>query len=80
MLPGIAAMTIIDGNEPDGTNCVFPFKYRTIQWNSCIETVYGQPWCATTADFDADGRWGYCSLRGSHLVTLVYLADVRIIV
>ncbi|XP_064642682.1 balbiani ring protein 3-like [Lineus longissimus] len=43
----------------DGVQCVFPFKYNSRFYGGCTGTT---PWCATTADYDADAKWGHCAV------------------
>ena len=53
-----------EGNS-DGSACVFPFTWRKKSYSSCFKTestgddTYMK--CATTADYDRDGKWGKCS-------------------
>lgn len=42
----------------DGKVCVFPFTYRGVEYNECVD---GE-WCAVTPNYDVDGLWGYCDL------------------
>ena len=44
---------------------MFPFNYYGDMVSECI-TNDGMKWCATTADFDADGKWGNC-VYGKHI-------------
>jgi len=49
-----------DGNA-NGACCVFPFIYQGTTYNSCIGTNNGgTQWCATTANYDTDTKWGNC--------------------
>ncbi|NXO00786.1 MRC1 protein, partial [Rhinopomastus cyanomelas] len=45
-----------------GAPCVFPFMYNKHWYAECIDTgrTDGRFWCATTADYDADQRYGFC--------------------
>ena len=45
-----------------GECCVFPFQYKNKQYNNCI-TIDNKNtlWCATTSNFDIDGKWGNCN-------------------
>ncbi|NXR28021.1 MRC1 protein, partial [Cinclus mexicanus] len=48
-----------------GAPCVFPFKYRQQWWAGCTAAgrADGWLWCATTADYDTDQRYGFCPSR-----------------
>ncbi len=41
--------------------CVFPFKYKQKYYYECVTFEDRNPWCATTFDYDADNKWGYCA-------------------
>uniref|UniRef100_A0A8C9N760 Macrophage mannose receptor 1-like n=1 Tax=Serinus canaria TaxID=9135 RepID=A0A8C9N760_SERCA len=45
-----------------GAPCVFPFRYQGQWWVECtaVGRTDGWLWCATTADYDADQRYGFC--------------------
>ena len=52
-----------DGNS-DGSPCVFPFTWQGETYTSCFkkESLGDTSLkCATTANYDTDGRWGKCS-------------------
>lgn len=50
------------GGNSAGANCVFPFIYDSITRYYCIATNNdGQLWCATTANYDTDRKWGNCA-------------------
>lgn len=42
---------------------MFPFTYNGEQYNSCTDTDSHKLWCATTADYGADHKWGYCQSK-----------------
>ena len=53
--------------SPSGT-CVFPFVWKGLEWTECtnsywmpLDDVLPWSWCATTADYDADGLWMQCT-------------------
>ncbi|GAB0184746.1 macrophage mannose receptor 1-like [Grus japonensis] len=45
-----------------GAPCVFPFKYNKQWYAECTDAGRsdGWLWCATTADYDTDQRYGFC--------------------
>uniref|UniRef100_H0YSP9 Macrophage mannose receptor 1 n=1 Tax=Taeniopygia guttata TaxID=59729 RepID=H0YSP9_TAEGU len=45
-----------------GAPCVFPFMYQQQWWVGCTAAgrADGWLWCATTADYDTDQRYGFC--------------------
>ncbi|XP_032929413.1 macrophage mannose receptor 1-like [Catharus ustulatus] len=45
-----------------GAPCVFPFQYRQQWWAECTAEgrADGRLWCATTAHYDSDQRYGFC--------------------
>ncbi|NXN35615.1 MRC1 protein, partial [Rhinoptilus africanus] len=45
-----------------GAPCVFPFMYNKQWYADCTEAGRsdGWLWCATTADYDTDQRYGFC--------------------
>uniref|UniRef100_A0A8C3EI57 Uncharacterized protein n=1 Tax=Corvus moneduloides TaxID=1196302 RepID=A0A8C3EI57_CORMO len=48
-----------------GAPCVFPFMYKEQWWAECTAAgrTDGWLWCATTADYDTDQRYGLCPSR-----------------
>ena len=48
------------GGSGESDPCVFPFKYNGKLYYECITVDKNTPWCATTADYDRDGKWGNC--------------------
>ena len=40
--------------------CVFPFEYKGKLNYECITIDKSRAWCATTAYYNNDGKWGYC--------------------
>ncbi|OXB84687.1 UNVERIFIED_CONTAM: hypothetical protein H355_001164 [Colinus virginianus] len=48
-----------------GAPCVFPFMYKKQWYTKCTTAGRsdGWPWCATTADYDTDQRYGFCPLK-----------------
>ncbi|XP_051469304.1 cation-independent mannose-6-phosphate receptor isoform X1 [Apus apus] len=43
-----------------GELCVFPFKYKGKTYEKCITEEKNKPWCATTENYQGDGKWGFC--------------------
>ncbi|XP_039605440.1 epididymal sperm-binding protein 1-like [Polypterus senegalus] len=50
--------------KPKTSSCVFPFIYKGQTYNSCTMTDSSTPWCATTSNYDKDGRLTTCSITG----------------
>ncbi|KAL7888463.1 hypothetical protein AOLI_G00034370 [Acnodon oligacanthus] len=46
-----------------GDVCVFPFTYMGKSYSECTAEGrnHGAKWCATTASYDKDRKWGFCS-------------------
>ncbi|XP_053359772.1 matrix metalloproteinase-9-like [Clarias gariepinus] len=46
----------------EGAMCKFPFRFEGKSYSTCTTEGRedGLPWCATTADFDEDGKYGFC--------------------
>ena len=40
--------------------CVFPFTFKGKKYYKCIIDRVWMPWCATTSNFDKDGKWESC--------------------
>ncbi|XP_029196202.2 LOW QUALITY PROTEIN: uncharacterized protein LOC114961605 [Acropora millepora] len=49
------------GGTSHGACCMFPFTYNEIQQHRCTRAERGYRWCATTANYDKDKQWGFCS-------------------
>ncbi|XP_068683197.1 fibronectin-like [Montipora foliosa] len=51
----------ISGNS-NFAPCVFPFIYEGKTYTRCTykDCVHNLPWCATTRNYDNDGKWGHC--------------------
>ena len=54
----------------DNECCVFPFMSDGERHFTCISYSFGRKWCATTYDYDKDGKWGKC--LGLFKVALVH--------
>lgn len=50
---------VTSGGEP----CVFPFTMMNKSFSDCTTEgrIGGRKWCATTANYDADRKWGFCN-------------------
>ena len=58
-----------------GKKCVFPFKYRGIEYSTCTRDGDGGkgPWCSTSTNKDGSYKeWGRCDMskcrKGIHKV------------
>ncbi|XP_060137543.1 epididymal sperm-binding protein 1-like [Zootoca vivipara] len=49
------------GGNDIGRPCVFPFVYEGQTFNTCINKDSGDYWCATTRNYDKDGKWSLCA-------------------
>ena len=52
----------------NGQNCVFPFKYKGTEYNSCtkVESDNGKAWCALQLDSQGTvipRKWADCDLN-----------------
>ncbi|KAM4522347.1 cation-independent mannose-6-phosphate receptor isoform 2-T2 [Odontesthes bonariensis] len=47
----------------EGEVCVFPFILMNKSYKECTDHARtdGKKWCATTANYDTDRKWGFCS-------------------
>lgn len=47
----------------EGDPCVFPFTIMNKTYNECTteQLTGGRKWCATTADYHKDKKWGFCN-------------------
>ncbi|XP_031749737.1 lymphocyte antigen 75 [Xenopus tropicalis] len=49
-----------------GKPCEFPFLRHGTWHHDCIKEANDtQEWCATTSNYDTDGKWGYCLKPGN---------------
>ncbi|WP_341502156.1 alkaline phosphatase D family protein [Gallaecimonas sp. GXIMD4217] len=59
-----------DGNY--GQQCVLPFKYQGISYDSCTSRDHDRPWCYTQVDGNGngiEGQWGNCAPEGAAIPT-----------
>ncbi|XP_064619346.1 uncharacterized protein LOC135482838 isoform X2 [Lineus longissimus] len=49
------------GGNANGTYCFFKFWANGQYNNKCILEGRDKEWCATTDNYDRDGKWGYCT-------------------
>ncbi|XP_053578028.1 matrix metalloproteinase-9 [Bombina bombina] len=58
------------GGNSDESPCVFPFIFDGQTYNSC--TTEGRSdkyrWCSTTANYDKDGKYGFCPNRDTAVI------------
>jgi len=63
-------VTSTEGGNSEGAPCTFPFVFQGESYNDC--TIVGRndglSWCATTEDFDAHGKFGFCKNSGYSLL------------
>lgn len=63
-----AVLMLYGGGDPcppvtdEGEVCVFPFTLMKKSYMECTSEgrTDGRKWCATTADYDKDRKWGFC--------------------
>uniref|UniRef100_A0A8B9SD20 Insulin like growth factor 2 receptor n=1 Tax=Apteryx owenii TaxID=8824 RepID=A0A8B9SD20_APTOW len=59
-----------------GELCVFPFKYKGKSYEECITEEKNRPWCATTENYQGDGKWGFCgNATGKKESTIIFMCD-----
>lgn len=60
------AMSTVGGNS-EGAPCVFPFTFLGNKHEGCTSAGRsdGKMWCATTANYDDDRKWGFCPDQGT---------------
>merc|ERR1712154_661452 len=55
-----------------GSTCVFPFKYKDVEYYECTYAESPLPWCATQTDSSGSvvtGKWGDCQISTSSSCT-----------
>ncbi|XP_070706018.1 cation-independent mannose-6-phosphate receptor [Pempheris klunzingeri] len=62
----------------EGEVCVFPFTLMKKSFTECTKEgrTDGRKWCATTADYDTDRKWGFCSeASGKRQSSILFTCD-----
>ncbi|POI26946.1 hypothetical protein CIB84_009304 [Bambusicola thoracicus] len=59
-----------NGGNSDGSPCVFPFIFDGASYDTCTTDGRsdGYRWCATTANFDQDKKYGFCPNRDTAVI------------
>nr|XP_004226137.1 plasminogen-like [Ciona intestinalis] len=52
----------VEGNDSPN-RCVFPFIFNNRYHFDCVPDSNGRRWCATSSNYDVDGRWGFCGKK-----------------
>ncbi|KAI5090811.1 cation-independent mannose-6-phosphate receptor precursor [Silurus meridionalis] len=62
----------------NGSVCVFPFIFLHKSYSECTEEgrTDGRKWCSTTANYDIDRQWGFCSsVAAKRQSTILFTCD-----
>ncbi|XP_061696385.1 matrix metalloproteinase-9 [Syngnathoides biaculeatus] len=61
--------TAVSGGNSEGEPCHFPFIFQGTEYDACTSDgrTDGRLWCATTASYDTDQKWGLCKDKGYSL-------------
>uniref|UniRef100_UPI00358F34FB 72 kDa type IV collagenase-like isoform X2 n=1 Tax=Myxine glutinosa TaxID=7769 RepID=UPI00358F34FB len=64
-----SVLTTVGGNSGKSP-CFFPFNFLGQSYNACtsVGRFDGKSWCSTTADYDNDHKWGFCTSSGISLL------------
>lgn len=65
-----------------GDKCHESYMFEGEYYQGCttVGRKDGHPWCATTKNYDTDGKWGFCIMEGKTNVNLEYrILNVEII-
>merc|ERR1712002_97374 len=57
---------ITHGGNAKGAPCVFPFVYKNRRYKQCTADDHTAKWCATTHNYDRDGKWGECPIEDAN--------------
>uniref|UniRef100_A0A3Q3IL94 Uncharacterized protein n=1 Tax=Monopterus albus TaxID=43700 RepID=A0A3Q3IL94_MONAL len=60
----------------EGDVCVFPFIVMNKSYTECTTDarIDGKKWCATTANYDTDRQWGFCT-TGKRQSSILFICD-----
>lgn len=63
----------------EGDPCVFPFTIANKSFDDCTTEgrLDGKKWCATTADFNTDRKWGFCNQSECEHFSLSFAKKVQ---
>ncbi|KAB5540056.1 hypothetical protein PHYPO_G00096970 [Pangasianodon hypophthalmus] len=62
----------------EGVVCVFPYLFMNKSYSECTEDgrADGRKWCSTTANYDKDHQWGFCSnVTAKRQSTVLFTCD-----
>ncbi|XP_031169703.1 cation-independent mannose-6-phosphate receptor isoform X1 [Sander lucioperca] len=62
----------------EGEVCVFPFTLMKKSYTECTKEgrTDGKIWCATTANYDTDKKWGFCNaVSGKRQSSILFTCD-----
>ncbi|KAK3516697.1 hypothetical protein QTP70_022183, partial [Hemibagrus guttatus] len=62
----------------DGVVCTFPFNFLNKSYSECTQEgrTDGRKWCSTTANYDKDKQWGFCSsVTAKRQTTILFTCD-----
>uniref|UniRef100_A0A452SFN1 Protein sel-1 homolog 1 n=1 Tax=Ursus americanus TaxID=9643 RepID=A0A452SFN1_URSAM len=67
-----SALTAIEGTA-HGEPCHFPFLFLDKEYDECTSDGRedGRLWCATTYDYKADEKWGFCEKKQNIMLRLI---------